>query len=141
MARIDQSQHIGAHGQKNSFQEKSNLENKIAETAILFDIYGSLLTEKKQTAMELYYEENLSLSEIAEEQGISRAAVHDALRSSEKTLLEYEEKLGLAMDYERRRETLAELKSMIHSVMEENLGGVKKAVLKDIDELLARLEE
>ena len=44
--------------------------------------------------MELYHEENLSLAEIAEEFGISRVAVHDSLKSAEKSLAEYEEKAG-----------------------------------------------
>lgn len=75
--------------------------DSIAKESLLYDFYGKLLTEKKRHVMELYHEENLSLSEIAEEFGISRAAVHDSLKSAEKQLAEYEEKLGLVDKFAR----------------------------------------
>ena len=65
------------------------------ESGILFEIYGGLLTEKKRDMMELYHDEDLSLSEIAEARGISRAAVHDALRSARESIDNYESKLGI----------------------------------------------
>ena len=91
--------------------------DRIAETSILFDIYGGLLSEKKREVMELYYEENLSLSEIAEEQGVSRAAVHDALRTAEKNLNDYEAKLGLEADYIKRQETVKALRNEIFKLV------------------------
>jgi len=66
-----------------------------AEFAVLLDFYGPLLTEKQGEMLRLRVEEDLSLSEIAEEFGVSRQAVHDALRKAEKALLELEEKLRL----------------------------------------------
>ena len=60
--------------------------NDIARESLLYDFYGSLLTSKKRHVMELYHEENLTLSEIAEETGVSRAAVHDSLKSAEQKL-------------------------------------------------------
>ena len=68
---------------------------KIAETSLLYDFYGALLTDKQREVMALYHEENLSLSEIASEFGISRQAVHDTLKKAEQALKEYEEKLKL----------------------------------------------
>ena len=68
---------------------------KPTRQSILFDIYGALLTEKKRMVLGLHNEEDMSLSEIADEFGISKAAVYDSLRSAEKMLEEYEEKLGL----------------------------------------------
>ena len=61
---------------------------------LLFDCYGELLTEKQKTYFDLYYNQDLSLGEIAEEVGISRQGVHDFLVRSEQTLLELEQKLG-----------------------------------------------
>ena len=116
--------------------------DKLAETSILYDLYGGLLTEKKREVMELYHEENLSLSEIAEEQGISRAAVHDALKSAEKKLKEYESKLGLAKDYMNRVAVVEGLRESIKKITggnnnpNENLKELKK-----IEDLLASLEE
>lgn len=126
--------------------------DRIAETSILFDLYGGLLTEKKREVMELYHEENLSLSEIAEEQGISRAAVHDALRSAERNLTDYETKLGLAADYEKRQKTIKSLREKIEMLFAKECSAESAAnqnnqnddynILKNnIEELLQSLEE
>ena len=55
-----------------------------ARVSLLYDFYGQLLTEKKRQVIELYHEEDMSLSEIASELGITRAAVHDSLKSAER---------------------------------------------------------
>ena len=65
------------------------------EISVLLDFYGPLLTEKQQTFVDLYFNENLSLSEIAQEFGVTKQAVSDGLKKSEKALRRYEEKLGL----------------------------------------------
>ena len=67
----------------------------IARLCLLNDFYGPLLTQKQQEVLRLYYEDNLSLAEIAGEFGISRQGVHDTLKSAEHALAEYESKLGL----------------------------------------------
>lgn len=56
----------------------------IAENSLLYDFYGQLLSKRQQEVMALYHEENYSLSEIAEEFGISRQAVHDTLKKQDK---------------------------------------------------------
>ena len=72
-----------------------------AELAMLLDFYGPLLTEKQGEMMRLRVEEDLSLSVIAESFGVSRQAVHDALRKAEKTLTDMEGKLRLVKKYRR----------------------------------------
>ena len=67
----------------------------IVKESLLFDFYGNLLTEKMRRGTELYNEDNLSLAEIAEQEGISRAAVHDRLQKAQQKLEAYESKLGL----------------------------------------------
>ncbi|MDL2220585.1 YlxM family DNA-binding protein [Eubacteriales bacterium OttesenSCG-928-N14] len=74
------------------------MDKKIALN-LLMDFYGNLLTERQQRTMEYYCGEDFSLSEIAEQEGISRQGVRDAIVRSEKTLYELEEKLGLAQRY------------------------------------------
>lgn len=64
------------------------------QLTLLFDYYGELLTEKQNMFFDLYYNQDLSLAEIAEEAGISRQGVHDALVKAEAALLSFEEKLG-----------------------------------------------
>jgi predicted DNA-binding protein YlxM (UPF0122 family) len=66
---------------------------KLNEINALYDIYRALLTDKQREYIELYYQEDLSLAEIADEFGVSRNAVHDNIRRSEKLLIGYEEKL------------------------------------------------
>lgn len=61
----------------------------------LFDTYRNMLTEKQVTSMELYLNEDLSLTEIATEMGVSRQAVFDLLKRVEAQLQKYEAKLGL----------------------------------------------
>ena len=62
----------------------------------LLDFYGELLSDRKRTVMEMYYNEDFSLSEIAEQISISRQGVRDIIKKSEEELAFYEEKLGLA---------------------------------------------
>lgn len=62
---------------------------------LLFDFYGELLTEKQREVFDLYYNEDLSLAEIAEGAGISRQGVRDNIVRAEKALTEIEEKTGL----------------------------------------------
>jgi predicted DNA-binding protein YlxM (UPF0122 family) len=63
---------------------------------VLFDAYGALLTSEQQNMFDLYYNEDLSLAEIAEHTGISRQGVRYAIKHAEEALLTYEEKLGLS---------------------------------------------
>jgi AraC-like DNA-binding protein len=65
------------------------------------DAYGALLTDKQREFMRLHYEEDLSFGEIAQEFGVSRQAIHDAVKHAERTLDDYEQRLGL-VQRERR---------------------------------------
>ena len=69
------------------------------ELTCLMDFYGPLLTGHRLEIMRLYCEEDLSLSEIAQQTGISRQAVADAVQKSRKKLMEYEEALGMLRRY------------------------------------------
>ncbi len=73
--------------------------DKRYEEALLFDFYGELLTDKQKAVFEEAYVYDCSLSEIAEEHGISRQGVHDMLKRSQKTLADYETKLGLVRKF------------------------------------------
>ena len=73
--------------------EKTNQMNA------LFDFYGPLLTEKQKEYVQLYYADDYSLGEIAEEFDVSRQAIYDNIKRTEKSLLEYEEKLHLLNNF------------------------------------------
>lgn len=69
---------------------------KDLKIGFLLDFYGDMLSERKRTVLDRYYNDDLSLSEIAEEIGISRQGVRELIKKAEEELLFYEEKLGLA---------------------------------------------
>ena len=69
--------------------------------SMLFDFYGDLLTDKQQEVIELYYNEDLSLAEIAAHSKITRQGVRDSIKRAEGQLLELEQQLGLADRFEK----------------------------------------
>ncbi len=93
--------------------------NSIVKESLLFDFYGNMLTEKKQHVMRLYHEENLTLSEIAENAGISRAAVHDSLKKAERQLADFESKLGLVEKFIKTDDTVERAGGMIDHLLLE----------------------
>ncbi|MDI9475954.1 MAG: YlxM family DNA-binding protein [Natronincolaceae bacterium] len=68
---------------------------KTVKISVLYDFYNQLLTEKQRDIVDLYYNQDLSLGEIAEELDVSRQAVYDMLKRTERILYQYEEKLNL----------------------------------------------
>lgn len=76
----------------------------------LLDAYESLLTTKQQNIMNLYYKEDFSLSEIAEDLDISRAGVSDHIKRSTQILVDYEKKLKLVLNYETRQQIYDKIK-------------------------------
>ena len=89
----------------------------------LFSIYRELLTEKEQNIFSLYYEENLSLSEIAENLQITRSAVGNTVKIVEKKLEEYEKKLHILAKNE-----------LLKMALNDNIDTVlKKKILENLD--------
>lgn len=80
---------------------------KIVEQCLLYDFYGELLTAHQRQIYEGVVYNDLSLGEIAQEEGISRQAVHDIVRRCDKTLKEYESKLRLVAKFESVKEKVA----------------------------------
>lgn len=115
---------------------------KIAEVSLLYDFYGELLTKRQKDAMQLYHEENLSLSEIAEEFGISRQGVHDALKNAEKALWEYEHKLGLVEKFAKTQKVIQKIDEELYRVIEENRNNEELInKLEDIKGIIDNLDE
>ena len=82
---------------------------KDLELSLLLDFYGPLLTEKQRTAFDWYYNEDLSLAEIAETQGVSRQAVRDAIKRAEQQMRAMESALGLAVRFRRMTDGLTQI--------------------------------
>ena len=83
--------------------------------SMLYDFYGDLLTEKQQEVIELYYNEDLSLAEIAAHSKITRQGVRDSIKRAETQLLEFESLLGL---FERFGQIKTELEKIVESANE-----------------------
>lgn len=91
----------------------------------LFDLYGGLLTDKQRDCLNMYFYDDLSLSEISEELGVSRQAVHDLLKRVEQTLEKYENKLGLLAKNDADKE---QLRTVIDLITHDNGTGKNEAV-------------
>ena len=99
---------------------------KNLEISYLLDFYGELLSEKVRGATELYYNDDLSLSEVAEDMGITRQGVRDLIKRAEGNLYGYEQKLGL---YKRFLE------------MQKGLGTLKESLVKAKSLLNNKIEQ
>jgi predicted DNA-binding protein YlxM (UPF0122 family) len=82
---------------------------KNLEISLLLDFYGDMLTEKQRDVVELYYNEDLSLSEIAAHSGITRQGVRDSIKRAESVLLDLEERLGLARKFRQIQDGLDQI--------------------------------
>ncbi|WP_042316784.1 YlxM family DNA-binding protein [Desulfofarcimen acetoxidans] len=114
---------------------------KVAWVTLLYDFYGQLLTEKQQKFLELYYEDDLSLGEIADKFTVSRQAVHDSLKRAVQILVKYEEELGLAANFTEQRSKVAEALALAEEFLlsPNSVDGFKK--IKQIKELLLEIME
>ncbi len=93
---------------------------KNVKVSILLDFYGKLLTEKQFKLLDDYYNNDLSLSEIAENEKITRQAVRDNLKNGENNLLEYESRLGLMEKTLSQEKSIEEILKQIEEVNEKD---------------------
>ena len=109
--------------------EKTNRMNA------LFEFYSTLLTEKQMNYMELYYADDFSLGEIAEEYEVSRQAVYDNIKRTSKILEDYEKKLHLFSNYIVREQLLEKMKTYVKETYP------KDEVLLDYVKQIQEIEE
>lgn len=121
------------------------MHEKNLTNTLLLDFYGSMLTEKQRDTMSLYYDEDLSLGEIAEQSGVSRQAVRDSIKKGEAQLWELEEKLG----HIKRHFEISMIADKIGDISKELLEILEKRGVydelhdgvKEISELASKLTE
>lgn len=82
---------------------------KNLEISLLLDFYGDILTEKQKEVIELYYNDDLSLAEIAANEGITRQGVRDSIKRGEAVLLDMEERLGLAKKFRELQDGVSKI--------------------------------
>lgn len=107
--------------------------------SVLLDYYGPVLTEKQRAILTEYYNQDLSLAEIAENYGITRQGVRDAIKHGEATLTELEKNLGYAEKDAAQRADLARLQQLVMEVRCCNTGLYTPVpqITRDTDEMLA----
>lgn len=112
------------------------MKEKSLELSVLYDFYGALLTDKQRAIFDMYYNEDLSLSEIAENEGITRQGVRDALLRGVKILEETEEKLGLYRRYGSLDSKFEELERIAGGIRSVNRD---KFLSSEIDDLVREM--
>jgi len=111
------------------------LRNKLEHFVQLHDFYGTLLTERQNTCFAMHYLEDLSLSEIAAQLGITPQAVADQLKRTVKSLRRYEEKLGFIRSWQLRQNRLYLIKLSLDALIAEG------HPLEQIVEMVSRCED
>lgn len=99
------------------------MKEKNLDICILFDYYGALLGNNRRQAVDLYYNEDWSLAEIAEHLGISRQGVRDLIKHGEANLYEYEQKLCLVQKANKARQALTEIIGISDNAQVKALAG------------------
>ncbi len=109
--------------------------DRFAWVNLLYDFYGPLLTDRQQQLLELYYEQNYSLGEIAGELSVSRQAVHDTLKRAEESLEHFEQKLNLAARYLNDRNRIEDALAAL-----DDLAGGREEALTRLRQLLQEMQ-
>lgn len=101
------------------------------QISLLLDFYGDLLTDRQRNATDLYFNEDLSLSEIAEHTGITRQGVRDAIERAKALLFSMEETLGLSDKFNEIKSLAAQISTAAKSIHEENKRIAASSVIED----------
>ena len=109
---------------------------KIGRQVFLYDFYGELLTEHQKRVYEDVVLNDMSLSEIAEELGISRQGVHDLVKRCSQTLKGYEEKLHLVEKFVSVREKVKQIDELLDGYEKENAEELVADIRKISDEII-----
>ncbi len=117
--------------------------SKNLEVSYLLDFYGDLLTDRQRSAAEYYYNDDLSLSEIADNLNISRQGVRDNIKRAEAFLFNMEQTLGLAKRFDEMQGGLNKIKSAAEEISNynrelnasKNIEQCVEIILKTVDEL------
>ena len=107
------------------------IENSV-KISILLEIYGKLLTQKQYDLLNDYYNNDLSLAEIAENENITRQAVRDNLKKGERKLFYFEEKLEVMKKKRMQEEQIAIILSEINTLTQNSTDKEIEDVLEDV---------
>lgn len=112
------------------------MKNQTYRMTMLFDFYGELLTDRQREFFDLYYNEDLSLAEIAENAGISRQGVRDVIVRGEAVMQEVEDKTGLIRRFEQMRSHLDTISSAAAEIKTINYRQYEDQRLTELADLI-----
>ena len=110
---------------------------KNLDMIMLLDFYGDMLTAKQREFISFYYNDDLSLAEIAENAGITRQGVRDAIKRAESQLIEMEERVGFVSRFEQVKAGLSKISTKAGRINEENL---KCGLSREINDLTVEIQ-
>ena len=96
------------------------MKNQAYRMALLYDFYGDMLTDRQKEFYDLYYNEVLSLAEIAENYGITRQGVRDVIVRAEAILTELEDKTGIIRRFHRMQEQFGQMERAVDAIAQRN---------------------
>lgn len=115
------------------------MNDKTFEMTLLFDFFGDLLTEKQHYYFDLYYNDDLSLSEIAEQNGITRQGVRDIIVRAENTLRDFESKTGVVERFGTMNKYILALEADANAILactnEEKVSNLAKSIVSKLQYL------
>ena len=121
------------------------MKNQAYRMALLYDFYGDMLTDRQKEFYDLYYNEDLSLAEIAENYGITRQGVRDVIVRAEAVLTELEDKTGIIRRFHKMQEQFAQMETAVNAILQRNAQKWQDNELElqcnRIQELLAQLKQ
>lgn len=117
------------------------MKNQAYRMALLFDFYGEMLTPRQKEFYDLYYNEDLSLTEIGENYDMSRQGVRDAIVRAEATLEELEEKTGIVKRFQEQKRQLEEIESLAQAARDAGADPTVSDYLRRIQELANHLKQ
>ena len=121
------------------------MKNQAYRMALLYDFYGDMLTDRQKEFYDLYYTEDLSLAEIAENYGITRQGVRDVIVRAEAVLTELEDKTGIIRRFHKMQEQFAQMETAVNAILQRNDQKWQDNELElqcnRIQELLAQLKQ
>ncbi|HJC00779.1 MULTISPECIES: YlxM family DNA-binding protein [Oscillospiraceae] len=121
------------------------MKNQAYRMALLYDFYGDMLTDRQKEFYDLYYNEDLSLAEIAENYGITRQGVRDVIVRAEAVLTELEDKTGIIRRFHKMQEQFAQMETAVNAILQRNDQKWQDNELElqcnRIQELLAQLKQ
>ena len=113
--------------------------DKVYETSLLLDFYGQLLTDRQYEILDLHYNNDYTLSEIAEQLNISRQGVFDNEKRGRALLNEYENKLGLLSKFSQQKQKAEQVQKLFEKIEINGLSQHNKEIVENVKREIAEL--